>query len=83
MRTEREIRIRIHEMEQVMRIAITRYYRKDDSQEMFEKIYSDVWDEMKELHWILGMTQTEASNHVAREVMKMSDEIRAMIENQQ
>lgn len=83
MRTEQEIRNRIHEMEHVMNIAITRYYRKDDSQEMFEKIYSDVWDEMKALHWVLGMTQTEASNHVAREVMKMSDEIRTSIVNQQ
>lgn len=82
MRTEQEIRNRIHEMEQVMNIAITRYYRKEDSREMFEKVYSDVWDEMKELHWVLGMTQIEASNHVARKVMKMSDEIRAMIENQ-
>lgn len=83
MRTEQEIRNRIHEMENVMKIAITRYYRKDDSPEIFEKIYSDVWDEMKVLHWVLGMTRIEASNHVARKVMKMSDEIRAMIENQQ
>ena len=83
MRTEQEIRNRIYEMEHVMNIAITRYYRKDDSQEMFEKIYSDVWDEMKALHWVLGMTQTEASACVAHKVMKMSDEIRAMIENQQ
>jgi len=83
MRTEQEIRNRIHEMERVMEIAITRYYRKDDSQEMFEKVYSYVWDEMKALHWVLGMTQTAVSNHVAKKVMKMSDEIRAMIENQQ
>lgn len=76
MRTAQEIRNRIHEMERVMKIAITRYYRKDDSPEIFEKIYSDVWDEMKVLHWVLGMTQTEASNHVARKVMKMSDEIK-------
>lgn len=83
MRTEQEIRNRIHEMERVMEIAITRYYRKDDSPEIFEKIYSDVWDEMKALHWVLGMTQIEASNYVAKKVMKMSDEIRAKIENQQ
>ena len=76
MRTEQEIRNRIHEMEHVMKIAITRYYRKDDSPEIFEKIYSDVWDEMKTLYWVLGMTQTEASNHVARKVMKMSDDIK-------
>ena len=80
MRTEQEIKNRIHEMERVMEIAITRYYRKEDSREMFEKIYSDVWDEMKVLHWVLGMTQIEASNHVARKVMKMSDDIKnAMI----
>ena len=82
MRTEQEIKNRIHEMEEVMKIAITRYYSKYDSKEIFEKVYSDVWDEMRELHWVLGMTKTEASNHVARKVMKMSDEIRAMIENQ-
>lgn len=83
MRTEQEIRNRIHELEHVMNIAITRYYREDDSQEIFEQIYSDVWDEMKTLHWVLGMTQTEASNYVAHKVMKMSDEIRAKIKNQQ
>ena len=76
MRTEQEIRNRIHEMERVMEIAITRYYRKDDSPEIFEKIYSYVWDEMKALHWVLGMTQTAASNHVAKKVMKMSDDIK-------
>lgn len=83
MRTEQEIKNRIYEMEQVMRIAINRYYRNYDSSEVFEKIYSDVWDEMKDLYWVLGMTQTEASDVVAHKVMKMSDEIRAMIENQQ
>ena len=83
MRTEQEIRNRIYELEEVMKIAITRYYRKYDSEKIFEKVYSDVWDEMKGLYWVLGMTQIEASNHVARKVMKMSDEIRAMIENQQ
>lgn len=83
MRTEREVMDRIYELEEMMKIAITRYYRKYDSQEIFEKIYSDVWDEMKVLHQVLGMTQIEASACVAKKVMRMSDEIRAMIENQQ
>ena len=83
MRTEQEIKNRIHEMEEVMKLAITRYYRKYETQEVFKMVYSDVWDEMKALHWVLGMTQIEASACVAHKVMKMYDEIRAMIENQQ
>lgn len=83
MRTEQEIRNRIREMETAMRDAITNYYKKEWKEEFFAKIYSTIWDNMRELHWALGMTQTEASNLVARKVMRMSDEIRALIENQQ
>lgn len=42
MRTEREVMDRIYELEEMMKIAITRYYRKQDSEEMFAKVYSDV-----------------------------------------
>ena len=83
MRTEREVMDRIYELEEVMKIAITRYYRKQDSEEMFAKVYSDVWSEMKTLHWILGKSSVEASACVALKVMRMSDEIRATIKNQQ
>ena len=81
MRTEQEIRNRIREMETAMRGAITRYYKKEWTEEFFAKVYSTIWDNMRELHWVLGMTQEEASNHVAKKVMKMSDELRATIEN--
>lgn len=40
-------------------------------------IYSDIWDAMKELYWILGMTPIEATNFVAVKVMRMRDEIKA------
>ena len=77
MRTEREVMDRIYEMEEVMKIAITRYYRKQDSEEMFAKVYSDVWSEMKTLHWILGKSNIEATTCVASKVVRMSEEIRA------
>lgn len=83
MRTEREVMDRIYELEEMMKIAITRYYRKEDSKEIFERLYSNIWDEMKTLHWILGKSSVEATTCVALKVMRMSDEVRAMIENQQ
>ena len=83
MRTEREVMDRIYELEEVMKIAITRYYRKDDSEEIFYRTYSSLWDKMKTLHWILGKSSVEASACVALKVMRMSDEIRATIKNQQ
>lgn len=82
MRTEREVMDRIYELEEMMKIAITRYYRKEDSEEMFAKVYSNIWDEMKTLHWILGKSSIEATTCVSLKVMRMSDEIRATIENQ-
>lgn len=83
MRTEREVMNRIYELEEMMKIAITRYYRKQDNEETFAKVYSNVWEEMKALHWILGKSRLEATTCVALKVMRISDEIRAMIENQQ
>lgn len=83
MRTEQEIRSRIQDMETAMRDAITSYYKEEWTEEFFAKMYSDIWDNMRELHWVLGMTQKEATDVVAAKVMRMSDEIRASIENQQ
>ena len=83
MRTEQEIRDRIAEMETAMRGAITNYYKNEWTEEFFAKMYSDIWDNMRELHWALGMTQREATDVVAAKVMRMSDEIRAAIENKQ
>ena len=83
MRTDWEIRSRIQDMETAMRDAITSYYKDEWTEEFFAKKYSDIWETMKELHWVLGMTQREASDFVAVKVMRMSDEIRASIENQQ
>lgn len=50
MRAEKEIKSRIHELEEVMNSAITRYYRGDYSVAVLKEIYSDVWDEMKALY---------------------------------
>ena len=83
MRTEREVMDRIYELEEVMKIAITRYYRKDDNEEIFYRTYSSLWDKMKTLYWILGKSSVEATTCVALKVMRMSDEIRATIKNQQ
>ena len=83
MRTEQEIRNRIREMETAMRGAITKYYKKEWKEEFFAKMYSCIWDNMRELHWALGMTQEEASDVVATKVLRMSDEIQASIENKQ
>ena len=83
MRTDWEIRSRIQDMETAMRDAITSYYKDEWTEEFFAKKYSDIWETMKELHWVLGMTQKEATDVVAAKVMRMSDEIRASIENQQ
>ena len=83
MRTEWEIKDRIAEMETAMRGAITHYYKKEWTEEFFAKMYSDIWDNMRELYWVLGMTQKEASDFVAVKVMRISDEIRAAIENKQ
>ena len=83
MRTEQEIRNRIYELEEVIKIAITRYYRKDDNEEIFYRTYSSLWDKMKTLYWILGKSSVEATTCVALKVMRMSDEIRATIKNQQ
>lgn len=77
MRTEKEIKNRIHELEEVMNSTITRYYRGDYSVTVLEKIYSDVWDEMKALYWVLGNSSIEASKIVAGKVTKMVDEIKA------
>lgn len=77
MRTEREVMDRIYELEEVMKIAITRYYRKQDSEEMFAKVYSDVWSEMKTLHWILGKSSIEATTCVASKVVRIVDEVKA------
>ena len=77
MRTEREVMDRIYELEEVMKIAITRYYRKQDSEEMFAKVYSDVWGEMKTLHWVLGKSSVEATTCVAKKVMRIADEVKA------
>ena len=81
MRTEQEIRNRIHEMEVAMNDAITKYYEHEWSKEFFAKVYSDIWDIMVALHWVLGMTQKEAINYVANKVVRMSDEIRNAIIN--
>ena len=83
MRTEREVMNRIYELEEMMKIAITRYYRKQDNEETFAKVYSKVWEEMKALHWILGKSSVEATMCAALKVMRMSDEVRDMIKNQQ
>lgn len=84
MRTEREVMDRIYELEELMKIAITRYYRKEDNEETFAKVYFNVWEEMKALHWVLGKSRLEASMCVAKKVMRISDEIQAtIIENQQ
>lgn len=83
MRTEREVMDRIYELEEVMKIAITRYYRKDDNEEIFYRTYSRLWDKMKTLYWILGKSSVEATTCVALKVMRMSDEVRDMIKNQQ
>lgn len=77
MRTELEIRVRIYELEEVMNIAITRYYRGDDSEEVFKQVYSSVWDEMRGLYWVLGNSGIEASRIVAEKVTKMGDDIKA------
>lgn len=77
MRTEQEIKIRICELEEVMNIVITRYYRKDDSEEMFKQVYSSVWDEMRALYWVLGNSGIEASRIVAEKVTRMGDDIKA------
>lgn len=77
MRTEQEIKIRIHELEKIMSTAITRYYRRDDSAEIFKQVYSSVWDEMRVLYWVLGNSSIEATRIVAEKVMKMGDEIKA------
>lgn len=77
MRTEREVMDRIYELEEMMKIAITRYYRKDDNEETFKRIYSDVWDEMKTLHWILGKSSIEATTCVASKVVRIVDEVKA------
>lgn len=77
MRTEQEIKIRIHELEKTMNIAIIRYYRGDDSAEMFEQVHSTVWDEMEILYWVLGNSSIEATRIVAEKVTKMSDDIKA------
>ena len=76
MRTEQEIRNRIHEMERTMEIAITKYYSKEWPKEVFARMYSDIWDDMKALYWVLGMPSIEATDFVARKVMKMSDDIK-------
>ena len=77
MRTEQEIKIRIHELEETMNIAITRYYRGDDSAEGFKQVYSAGWDEMRILYWVLGNSGIEATIIVAEKVTKMSDDIKA------
>ena len=77
MRTEKEIKIRIHELEEIMNTAITRYYRRDDSAEMFKQVYSAVWDEMRILYWVLGNSGIEATRIVAEKVTKMGDDIKA------
>lgn len=77
MRTEEEIKIRICELEEVMNIAITRYYRGDDSEEVFKQVYSAVWDEMRGLYWVLGNSGIEATRIVAEKVTKMGDDIKA------
>ena len=77
MRTKLEIRVRIYELEEIMNTAITRYYRGDDSEEMFKEVYSAVWDEMRTLYWVLGNSGIEATRIVAEKVTKMSDDIKA------
>jgi len=77
MRTEQEIKNRIHELEEVMNTAITRYYRGDYSGKVLKEIYSDVWDEMKALYWVLGNSSIEATKIVAGKVTRMVDEIKA------
>lgn len=77
MRTEQEIRDRIHEMESSMSIAITKYYSEECSEESFKRVYSNIWNDMKALYWVLGMTPIEATNFVAVKVMRMCDEIEA------
>lgn len=79
MRTEREVMDRIYELEEMMKIAITRYYRKDDNEETFKRIYSDVWSEMKTLHWILGKSSIEATTCVASKVVRIVDEVKAKL----
>ena len=77
MRTKLEIRIRIYELEEIMNTALTRYYRGDDSAEMFKEVYSAVWDEMRTLYWVLGNSGIEATRIVAEKVAKMGDDIKA------
>ena len=75
MRTEQEIKIRIHELEKIMNTAITRYYRGDDSEEVFKQA-STMWDEMRILYWVLGNSGIEATRIVAEKVTKMDDDIK-------
>lgn len=77
MRTEQEIKSRIHELEEVMNISIKNYYRGDYSGHVLKEIYSDVWDEMKALYWVLGNSSIEATKIVAGKVTRMVDEIKA------
>lgn len=77
MRTEREVMDRIYELEEVMKIAITRYYRKDDNEEIFYRTYSSLLDKMKTLHWILGKSSIEATTCVASKVVRIVDEVKA------
>ena len=65
MRTEQEIKVRICGLENVMSTVITRYYRGDDSAEMFKQ------------YWVLGNSGTEATRIVAEKVTKMGDDIKA------
>ena len=77
MRTEQEIKIRIHELEKIMNTAMIRYYRGDDSKDVFKRVYFAVCGEMKGLYWVLGNSGIEASLIVAKKVTKMSDDIKA------
>lgn len=80
MRTEKEVRARIEQLEDFMRIAITKYYTGEyDVRADFEQIYSGIWDEMRHLHWVLGYENKAATKIVAQKVVTVSDEIKRLI----
>ena len=56
-----------------MRTAMARYYVCEAEDGEFEKMYSDTWDEMKVLYWVLGMSDTDATKMVAQTFIGMSD----------
>lgn len=73
MRTVQDVQDRIATLEAYMRTAMARYYACEAEDGEFEKIYSDTWDEMKVLYWVLGMSDTDATKMVAQTFIGMSD----------